>query len=127
MGHTTDQLREGVSPAGKRPTKWTTVVGHYMSATSDRRSENQRRGGRERTSSGYAIRRPKMTVYCTAVPTPEQRGGGALFPDTPALLMKGMPYALTAHPTGRGLPCIRLVWLGRGPNVWGQLAVHTVL
>jgi len=84
-------------------------------------------GGKERTSSGCVVRRPRMTVYCTAVPTPEQRGGGALFPDAPALLMKGMPYALTARPTGRGLPCARLVWLGRGPNVWGRLAVHTVL
>jgi len=84
-------------------------------------------GGKERTSSGYVVRRPKMTVYCTAAPTPEQRGGGALFPDAPAPLMKGMPYALTAHPTGRGFPCVWLGWLGRGPNVWGRLAVHTVL
>ena len=27
-GHTTDQLREGVSPGDKRSTMWTTMVGH---------------------------------------------------------------------------------------------------
>jgi len=57
-------------------------------------------GGKERTSSRGVVRRPKMTDYCIAVPTLEQRGGGALFPDAPALLLEGMPYALTARPTG---------------------------
>ena len=57
-------------------------------------------GGKERTSSGSAVRRPEMTDYCIAVPTHEQRGGGALFPDAPALLLEGIPYALTARPTG---------------------------
>jgi len=57
-------------------------------------------GGRERTSSGSVVRCPKMTDYCIAVPTLEQRGGGTLFPDAPALLLEGMPHALTARPTG---------------------------
>jgi len=57
-------------------------------------------GGKERTSSGGVVRHPEMTDYCIAVPTLEQRGGGALFPDAPALLLEGVPYALTARPTG---------------------------
>ena len=69
----------------------------------------------------------QTTDYCIAVPTLEQRGGGALFPDAPALLLEGVPYALTAHPAGRGDPCRRPVWLGRGPNFWGRLATQTVL
>jgi len=45
-GHTTDQLGEGVSPRDERSAKWTTVVGHYVSITSDRRSEIRRQGGK---------------------------------------------------------------------------------
>jgi len=64
------------------------------------KTQHKTEWGKERTSSGGVVRRPKMTDYCIAVPTPEQRGGGALFPDTPALLLEGMPYALTARPVG---------------------------
>ena len=46
VGFTTDQFREGVSPVDKRSTRWTTMVGHIMSAMSERRSENQGRGGK---------------------------------------------------------------------------------
>jgi len=46
VGHTTDQLREGVSPVDRRSTMWTTMVGHNMSATSDRRSDSHGRGGK---------------------------------------------------------------------------------
>jgi len=69
-------------------------------------------GGRERTSSGYVVRRPDTTVYCTAVPTPEQRGGGVLFPDAPALLMKGMPYALNSS-SDRERITLRMAGLAR--------------
>ena len=61
-------------------------------------------GGRERTLSGGVVRRPKMTDYCIAIPTLEQRGGGALSPDAPALPLEGMPYALTACPQGEEIP-----------------------
>jgi len=76
---------------------WTTVVGHSMSATSDRCSDNQGRGGKGKDVIRMCRPSSKMTVYCTAIPTPEQRGGGALLPDAPALLLEGMPCALTVR------------------------------
>jgi len=82
----------------------TTMVGRGTIHNVRQTFKTEDEGGRERTSSGCAVRRPKMTVYYTAVPTPEQRSGGTLFPDAPALLLEGMPYAPLECSRGEKIP-----------------------